>query len=99
MAASPQTATLVATTVSTLTYDEDFPAVEVMNVTGTAAVFVRFDGVNPTVGGAGCHVVPATAGATILRKPRTSGVTVVKLISSGTPQVSARGLTEAELNS
>lgn len=97
MAASPQTATLVAATVTTLTYDQDFPEVEVMNVTGSAAVFVRFDGVNPTVGGAGCHVVPATAGATITRKPRTSGNTVVKLISSGTPQVSARGITEAEL--
>jgi hypothetical protein len=97
MAASPQTATLVAATVTTLTYDEDFPQVEVMNVTGTAAIFVRFDGVAPTVGGAGCHVVPATAGATITRKPRTSGVTVVKAISSGTPQVSARGITEAEL--
>jgi hypothetical protein len=97
MAASPQTVTLTATTVATLTYDEDFPEVEVMNVTGSAAVFVRFDGTNPTVGGAGCHVVPAVAGATITRKPRTSGVTVVKLISSGTPQVSARGITEAEL--
>lgn len=97
MAASPQHVTLVAATVATLTFDEDFPEVEVMNVTGTSPVYFRFDGTNPTVGGAGCHVVPAIAGTTVRRKPRTSGATVVKLISAGTPSVSARGITEAEL--
>lgn len=92
MAASPQHVTLVAATVSTLTFDEDFAEVEVMNVDGTAAVYYRFDGVAPVVGAAGTHVLPAIAGATGIRKPKTSGPTVVKLISAGTPKVSVRGI-------
>ncbi len=92
MAASPQHATLVAATVATMTFDEDFTEVELMNVTGSAAVYARFDGVAPVVAAAGTHVIPAIAGATIIRKPKTSGATVVKFISSGTPVVSARGI-------
>jgi len=94
MAASPQHATLVAATVATLTFDEDFAEVELMNVTGASPVYARFDGVAPVVGAAGTHVIPAIAGATITRKPKTSGATVVKFISAGTPTVSARGIVE-----
>ncbi len=96
MAASPQHATLVATTVATLTFDEDFPVVEVSNVDGAAAVYFRFDGTAPTVGGAGTHVLPAEIGS-VRRKPKTSGVTVVKLISAGTPKVAVRGLRPDDL--
>jgi hypothetical protein len=91
MAASPQHVTLVAATVSTLTFDEDFPQFEITNVDGAAPVYFRFDGVAPTVGGAGCYVVPATI-TSVRRKPKTSGNSVVKLISSGTPKVAVRGL-------
>lgn len=91
MAASPQHATLVASTVATLTFDEDFAEVEVTNVDGAAAVYFRFDGVAPVIAAAGTHVLPAAIGS-VIRKPKTSGPTVVKLISAGTPKVSARGI-------
>lgn len=94
MAASPQTAVLVAATVATMTFDTDFTEVEVMNVTGTSPVYFRFDGVAPVVAAAGCHVLAATAGLTVVRKPKTSGPTVVKFISAGTPTVSARNYVE-----
>lgn len=91
MAGSPQHATLVANTVTTLTFDTDFRHVEVTNVDGAAAVYFRFDGTAPTVEGTGCHVLPAAVGSVEI-EPRTAGVTVCKLISSGTPKVSVRGV-------
>lgn len=91
MAASPQHATLVASTVATMTFDEDFTEVEVTNVDGAAVVYFRFDGTNPVVAAAGTHVLPAAVGS-VIRKPKTSGVTVVKFISAGTPKVSVRGI-------
>lgn len=91
MAGSPQHATLVANTVTTLTFDTDFRLVEVMNVDGSAEVYFRFGGTAPTVGGEGCHVLPAAIGYVQL-EPRTDGATVCKLISSGTPKVSVRGV-------
>ena len=91
MAASPQHATLVASTVATMTFDEDFNEVEIINVTGDALIYVRFDGVAPVVAAAGTYVILDAKGGTKL-KPRTSGPTVVKLISAGTPKVSVRGI-------
>ena len=91
MAASPQHATLVANTVTTLTFDEDFDRVEVLNVDGAAEVYFRFGSTAPTVGGTGCHVLPAAISSAEVQ-PRLSRATVVKLISSGTPKVSVRGL-------
>lgn len=89
MAGSPQHATLVAATVATLTFDYDAGEVEVLNVDGAAAVYVRTDGTDPTVAGTGCDVLPAAIGYARL-KVRTDGNTVVKLISSGTPKVSVK---------
>lgn len=91
MTGAPIHATLVADTVTTITFDADLDTVEVLNLTGTAEVWFKFGGAAPTVGGAGCHVLPAAIGAVDVR-PKTTGVTVLKLISSGTPKVSARGL-------
>lgn len=91
MAGSPQHATLVADTVTTLTFDTDFRLVEVVNVDGVAEVYFRFGGTAPTVGGVGCHVLPAAVGSVEI-EPRTSGATVCKLISAGTPKVSVRGV-------
>lgn len=91
MAASPQHATLVADTVTTLTFDQDFDQVEVLNVDGAAEVYFTVGTTAPTVGGTGCQVLPAAIG--VLEFPvATTGATVVKLISSGTPKVSVRGL-------
>lgn len=92
MAVSPQHATLVAATVATLTFDIDFPEIEVTNVDGADIVYFRCGGTAPTVAGAGSYVVHATKGAAVTIRPQTSGPTVVKLISAGTPKVSARGI-------
>ncbi len=93
MAVSPQTATLVANTVATMEFDADFPEMEVSNVDGSAIVYFTFGGTTPVIGAAGCYVLRAEKGAVLL-KPKTSGPTVVKFISAGTPTVHARGITE-----
>lgn len=92
MAGTPQHATLVAATVATMTFDSDFGEVEVTAVDGAAAVYFRFDGVAPVAAATGTYVLPAVAGYTKTIKPKTSGPTVVKFISTGTPKVSARGI-------
>jgi hypothetical protein len=92
MAPSPQHDTLAAGEVTTMTFDVDFAEVEVMNVDGAAEVYFRFDGTDPTVAGDGCDVLPAAISSGNF-KPGTSGPTVLKLISAGTPKVTARGLT------
>ena len=89
--ANPQHKTLVANTVATVTLDADYFEVEVVNVSGTAEVYFTTDGSAPAIGGDGSNVLPAAIGYVQLQ-PRTSGNTVVKLISSGTPRVSVRGV-------
>ena len=84
-------ATLVAATVYTVTLDGDYPKVEVLNRDGTAEIYFTVDGSTPTVGGAGTFVLPATIG-TIEVPVRTSGATVVKLISAGTPKFSVTAI-------
>ncbi|HEX5543687.1 MAG TPA: hypothetical protein VFX60_19390 [Micromonospora sp.] len=91
MAVTPQHATLVAGDVTTLTLDRDYNRVEVLSVDGAAEVYFTVDKSTPTVGGNGCHVLPATICSAEV-EPTTSGATVVKLISTGTPKVSVRGL-------
>lgn len=91
MAGSPQHATLVATTVTTFTFDTDFTQVEVLNVDGAAAVYFTVDGSAPTVEGEGAMVLPAAIGGLVVPSARRGG-TVVKAISSGTPKVSVRGV-------
>lgn len=91
MGASPQHVTLVAGVVSTVTFDADFARIEVTNVDGAAAVYFRMDGVDPVAAAEGTYVLPAAIGR-IEVPPGTAGVTVVKLISAGTPKVSVRGI-------
>lgn len=96
MAGSPQHASLVANVVTTMTFDKDFAQVEILNVDGAAEVYATADGTTPVVGATGSYVLPAAIGSLELT-PRDdgaahSGVTVVKLISTGTPKVSVRGL-------
>lgn len=89
--ANPKHATLVATTVATVTLDADYPMVEVTNVDGAAIVYFTVDGSTPAVAADGSNVLAAAAGQRRELRVKTSGNTVVKLISSGTPKVSARG--------
>jgi len=83
--------TLVAATVTTVTLDSDHNSVEVMNRSGSAEIFFTVDGTNPTVGGNDCDVLPAAINS-IEAPAFKKGATVVKLISSGTPTFSVRGL-------
>lgn len=79
---------LVASTVDTVTFTgRDCNAVEVLNETGTAAIFFTVDGSTPTVNGNGTHMLPAAVSALELEPP-TGSATVVKLISVGTPSYS-----------
>jgi hypothetical protein len=77
--------------VATVTLDADYAEIEVTNVDGVAAVYFTTDGTTPDIAANGSHVLPAAIGFVSLR-PRTSGNTVVKLKSAGTPKVSVRGV-------
>jgi hypothetical protein len=77
--------TLVASTVDTVTFTSaDLPEVEVLT-DGTADIYVTFGSTKtPTVAGTQCWRVPAGSASAVL-PVHTSGDTIVKLISSGTP--------------
>lgn len=89
MAGSPQHATLVASTVTTITFDaQAFNRIEVVNVTGTASVYFTVNGDTPVVKATGTHVVTAGVGhAKELPEESLGRVATVKLISTGTPDV------------
>jgi hypothetical protein len=91
MAGSPQHATLVADTVTTFTFDEDYNSVEAFNVDGAERVYFTVDGTDPDIAATGSEVLPAAIGGLVVDVP-VSGVTVVKLKSVGVPAVSVRGL-------
>lgn len=60
----------------------DFEAYEIVNVDGAGRVYVRNDGVDPTVEGDECDVLPAAAGASILvPDPGDAGPDSFRLIS------------------
>lgn len=95
MADSPQYFTLVANTVTTCTFTDNFGRIEVLNVDGAgqAPIYISNDGTTPTIAGTGFHVVTGAMGASLVvedKSPTTN--TVVKLVSAGTPKVSVRGV-------
>jgi hypothetical protein len=105
MAAGPLHATLVADTVTTLTLDlvdprpdnlsfatPARPRVGVLSVTGTAKIYFTTDGTTPTVGGNACHILPAVISALEVDDGTPGPTSVIKLISSGTPEVSVRAV-------
>lgn len=76
--------TLVADAVDTVTFTgTDLDAVTVVS-DGAAAVWYTLDGSTPTVGGDNCWYIPDVVGVDT-QSPPSSGQTVVKLISAGTP--------------
>lgn len=83
-------ATLVASTVKTITLDAQYGRIEVVNVDGAAIVYFTVDGSTPTVAGDGTLVLPAAIGGWE-GAPDSDNPTVVKLISTGTPKVAVRG--------
>jgi hypothetical protein len=84
-------ATLVASTVDTVTLGRDFNEVEILNRDGTAAIYFTVDGSTPTVGGDNALVIPAVIGSVTESTLDISGTNVVKLISAGTPSYSVTG--------
>lgn len=90
--------TLVAATVSTVTFTNYYSGVRVTN-RGTGDIFVRLDKTDPTVGGDDCDVVPANT-SVVLYNPLpvddvaagTNPGTDVRLISSGTPAFTVAGI-------
>ena len=65
-----------------------------VEVTGTAAVYFRVGATDPAVAGTGSYVVPAAVGSRVELDVTTAGATQVRLISSGTPSVSIRGVVD-----
>lgn len=85
-------ATLTASTVDTITFAADLEQIEVLNRDGAAEIYFKVGSkpeppADPTVGGADCYSIPAAIGSAKV-SVQASGVTVVKLISSGTPKYS-----------
>jgi hypothetical protein len=86
-------AALVAATADTVTLDADYTAVEILNRSGSAEIFATVDGgPAPTVGGTNCDVLPAAIGSLTIDASAYGVPTVVKLISSGTPTYTVKGL-------
>jgi hypothetical protein len=92
--------TLVAATVTTLTFAQNYAWVEVLNRSaGGDDIFFLVDpgATNPTVGGDDTYVVEAV-GITQAEVPSTAGTaTTVKLISAGTPDYTVIAYTEGEV--
>jgi len=103
MAVGPLHATLVANTVTTLTLDLPDPVADilstatpkkaqvgVLSVSGEVAIYFTTDGTTPTVGGNGCHVLPAVISALEVDDQTPGPTSTIKLISAGSPRVSVR---------
>jgi hypothetical protein len=92
VAGSPQYATLVAATPTSLTFDQDFQAVTIINRSATDDVYARIGATDPAVATTGSYLVPARC---VRRLPvHTAGATVVRLISAGTPSVEVAGVVD-----
>lgn len=79
--------TLVANTADTITFGRDLDRVEVYS-DGTAALYFTVDGTVPVVGASSTWELPAGAALSRDVAVPTSGHTVVRLISAGTPRYS-----------
>lgn len=89
--ARAKTVTLTANAVQTVTVDS-WEAVEVVNLSGAAEIWIRTDGIDPVVDADDCFVLPAAKSAIIL-KDRTPGVSAtVKLLSSAAEKVHVRAI-------
>ncbi|MFJ1539295.1 hypothetical protein ACIODS_12200 [Micromonospora chalcea] len=84
-----QYATLTANTERSFTFATNAGWVEVLNLDGTAEIYFTVDNSSPGIGADGSHVVPAAVAAVEVRDEST-GNTVVKLKSAGTPRVAVR---------
>jgi hypothetical protein len=83
-------ATLVASTVDTVTFSTKPRSIEVRNLDSAAVIFFRYDGVSPTVNGDDTDRVGP--GETLQIDDDNSDPPEVRLISSGTPSYSLRAV-------
>ncbi len=91
MAGSPRHLTLTANQVTTVTLNDNYGRVEVVNRDGNFEVFFTTDGTAPGIAANGSHILPAAIGSVEVAD-ETDGNSVVKLISTGAAAVSVRGL-------
>jgi len=73
--------TLTANAVATVTVDPGMGGIVVVNRDQTGAIWVRTDGIAPTVGGAGSYVVLGAREFPMSRAEVRKGAVTVKLIS------------------
>jgi hypothetical protein len=85
-----QHGTLESNQVTTVTLDANYRYVEVLNRSGDAEIYFTVDGPVPSVSGADCFVLPAVISVREVDS-RASGITVVRLISTGTPTWTVSG--------
>lgn len=90
---SPKHVQLTAGVVAPVIFEQDYDRIEIVNVTGSAAVYFRVGQTDPGVEVTGSNVLPAAIGS-VEMDVTTSGGTEVRLISVGTPKVSVRGVIE-----
>jgi hypothetical protein len=82
---------LAANTVDVVTMNADWESIQVVNRSGTAEIYFTVNGTAATVGGANCYVLPACLGVATPTGINFNAVTVIQLISSGTPTYSIIG--------
>lgn len=82
--------TLTPNVVTQVTFPLGYGAVEIMN-TGSIELWVRMDGVNPTVGGDDSIIVPAMTYAVINNPKPTSNTTDVRMVAYSTTEYSVSG--------
>lgn len=88
--------TLVANTGQTVTLDASYQEVDVTIVTaasGVDDVWVRADGVLPTVGGDNCENLNGYDGASVTIRTNRSDPTTVGVISAQAHTIQVRGVT------
>lgn len=84
-------ATLVASTVDSVTLSLDFGSVEILNRSTTDTIYATVDGSTPVVA-ADDTIFVGPGQSVVTTMPTTgAGTDVVKLISSGTPSYSVTG--------
>ncbi|WP_069883546.1 hypothetical protein [Streptomyces luteocolor] len=79
--------TLVANQVDTVQFADDVDEIEILSHDGAAPIYFTVDGTAPAVEGRGSRVLPAAISSAMIEPP-TSGPTVVKVVSAGTPKIS-----------
>lgn len=93
MAQRAQHLTTVANTVATVVLASDYQTIDVVNISAGAAIYVRTDGVDPTIKGDECDVVVAALGAFITVEA-PGQTTEIRVITAAGTDVAVVGRTK-----